>query len=57
MEKFFSLIMYILWIATVIAILSTTFTNFQYEDLNILAIVLLVFAGLNSFFMINRNKK
>lgn len=56
MERFFSLIMYVLWTATIIAVLSATFTNFQYEDLNILAGVLFVFSALNSFFMLSRKK-
>ena len=51
MDRFFSVIMYILWTATIIAILSTTFTNFQYFDLNVLAGVLLSFAVVNSLFM------
>lgn len=56
MERFFSVVMYILWTATIIAILSTTFTNFQYADLNILSGILLVFAVINSIFMM-ANKK
>lgn len=51
MERFFSVVMYILWTATIIAILATTFTNFQYFDLNVLAGILLVFAVINSLFM------
>ena len=56
MERFFSVVMYILWTVTIIAILSTTFTNFQYVDLNILSGVLLLFAVINSMFMM-LNKK
>lgn len=48
--------MYILWIVTIIAVLGTTFTNFQYEDLNILAGVLLFFALINTLFMIFTKK-
>ena len=44
--------MYVLWIATVVLILATTFTDFKYEDLNMLAIVSLVFAVLNSIFLL-----
>jgi hypothetical protein len=51
MRKFLSIFMYILWTATIIAILSTTFTNFQYFDLNVIAGLLLFFAVINSIFM------
>ncbi|MCC6758719.1 MAG: hypothetical protein IT395_03730 [Candidatus Omnitrophica bacterium] len=56
MDRFFSVIMYILWTATIIAILSTTFTNFQYFDLNVLAGLLLFFAVINSIFMAVKKK-
>jgi len=52
MDRFFSVIMYILWTATIAAILGTTFTNFQYTDLNVLSGVLLAFAVINSLFMV-----
>ena len=51
MDRLFSVILYVLWTTAIIVILSTTFTNFQYEDLNALAIILLVFAILNSIFL------
>ena len=57
MNKLISLIMYLLWIATIIAILAMTFTSFKYEDLNLIAIVLLVFASVNSYFATNQNKR
>ena len=56
MNRLFSLIMYVLWIATIIIVLAATFTNFKYEDLNVLAIVVFVFAALNSVFSIPRKK-
>lgn len=57
MRKFLAVTMYVLWIATIIAILTTTFTNFQYEDLNTLAMLLFVFSVLNSFLFASlRNK-
>jgi hypothetical protein len=43
--------MYTLWIITILLVLAATFTNFQFEDLNALAIVLLAFALINSFFV------
>ena len=57
MNRLFSLIMYVLWIATIIIVLAATFTNFKYEDLNVLAIVLFVFAVLNSIFSMPRKKQ
>jgi hypothetical protein len=49
--------MYVMWVATIIALLATTFTNFQYEDLNLIAAVLLFFAALNSFFVMNQKNE
>ena len=54
LEKLISLFMYLLWIVTLIMILAATFTNFQNEDLNIMAVVLLIFSTLNSFFILSR---
>ena len=54
MRKLVTIMMYILWVGTIIAILATTFTGFQYEDLNGIAIVLVVFASINSFFAFKR---
>ncbi len=56
MERFLSIVMYVLWTATIVAILSATFTNFQYEDLNILAGIFLFFSILNSIFAVIRKK-
>jgi hypothetical protein len=56
MEKLISLVMYVLWTVTIIMILAATFTNFQNEDLNIMAVVLLVFSSLNSFFIFSRKR-
>lgn len=57
MNKFSVMFMYLLWTVTIVFILLTTFTNYQYLDLNVLAIFLLIFASLNSFFMASRPKK
>jgi hypothetical protein len=46
--------MYLLWVSTIVVVLATTFTNFQYEDLNLLAVILFVFALVNSFFTISK---
>ena len=56
MNIFLTVVMYLLWIATIVTILATTFTNFQYEDLNMLALFLLSFAIINSFFSVTRRK-
>ncbi len=56
MQRFLSIVMYVLWTVTIVAVLSATFTNFQYEDLNILAAVLLFFAILNSIFVAIKKK-
>jgi hypothetical protein len=49
--------MYILWVASIVVVLATTFTNFQYEDLNFIAIVLLVFTVLNSALILTSRSK
>ncbi len=41
--------MYVLWVAALIGLMVIVFTSFQYIDLNILVLVLFVFAGLNTF--------
>lgn len=51
-----NILMYVLWISAIIAILLTTFTSFKYEDLNLLAIILFVFALINSFLVVSKNK-
>ena len=57
MNKLITITMYILWTLTIVFILATTFTNFQYEDLNLITCLLFVFALLNSFFVVTQNKK
>ena len=57
MAIFITIMMYVLWTATILAVLITTFTNFRYEDLNLIAIVLLFFSSANSFFLMTRKKK
>ena len=57
MNTVLSGIMYILWVLTIILVLATTFTDFQYEDLNAFAAVFLVFALLNTFLVVARSKK
>lgn len=57
MNKISTIIMYLLWIFAIIALLATTFTNFQYIDLNAIAGVLLLFALVNSFFITSRTDK
>jgi len=54
MKILVTVMMYLLWVATIIAVLITTFTNFQYEDLNALSIALLVFSLVNTFFVVSK---
>lgn len=55
MDKLIGFMMYILWVASIIAILVATFTSFEYEDINLIATVLFIFAVVNSFFLVARN--
>ena len=57
MNTLINIIMYIMWAVTLIAILAATFTNFAYLDLNVIAIVLLVFTIINTFFVVSAGTK
>jgi len=54
MDKFFTLIMYMLWMATLVGLVIITFTNFQYIDLNVIVCVLTIFTGINTIITIKR---
>ena len=56
-QKLLVVVMYIIWILAIIFILATTFTNFQYLDLNVIALVLFGFALLNTFFNLSRRRQ
>ena len=56
MGKIVTLIMYILWICTIITGLVVIFTDFKYEDLNFMVLLLLVFTVLNTFFVVSKKK-
>jgi hypothetical protein len=49
--------MYLLWGLTILAVFAATFKDFQYEDLNLIALVSFVFAVLNSILALTMNKK
>ena len=51
MGKIVSIVMYVLWIGTIITVLAATFTSFKFVDLNFLAGILLVVAAINSYFV------
>ncbi len=57
MGRFVRIIMYLMWMLTIVFVLSTTFTNFEYEDLNLLAVFFLLFSVVNSFFILSRHRK
>ena len=52
MDKVMQIIMYVLWTIAIIVVVSTTLTDFKYEDLNVLSLVFFAFAILNTFFVI-----
>ena len=54
MSKIITITMYILWIATIIIGLIAVFSDFKYEDINLIALLLLVFTLLNTFFVMAR---
>ena len=55
MSKFMTIIMYILWIVSLIGILVITFTGFKYTDLNLIVAVIFSLTVINSFFT-SKNK-
>ncbi len=54
MDKFFTIVMYILWVASLIGILTITFANFQYSDLNLIVGILFVLTLINTFFTVKK---
>jgi len=57
MDKFFTIIMYVLWMATLFGLVIITFTNFQYIDLNVIVCVLTIFTGINTIITIKRGSE
>lgn len=56
MERFFTVVMYVMWIVSIIGILVITFRNFEYLDLNIIVGVFFLFTLFNTLFRIGRKK-
>ena len=56
MLKLVTITMYLLWICAITMGLVATFSDFKYEDVNLIALLLLVFTLLNTFFVISRNR-
>ena len=52
MNKFFLIVLYILWAVSLAGIFGTIFTNFQYSDLNLLVGIIFIFTLVNTFFRI-----
>ncbi len=50
MNAFITIVMYLLWGASLLGILVATFTKFQYADINMIVLVLLMFTLINSLF-------
>ncbi len=57
MGKIVTIMMYLLWILTIIVGLIAVFTDFKYEDVNALALFLVVFTAINVFFVMAGRKK
>ncbi len=54
MRKVLIFVMYTLWVIALSSLVATTLTDFQYEDLNVIAFTFLAFAILNTFFVTTR---
>jgi len=57
MHKIITLFMYFLWGLAILAVFAATFKDFQYEDLNLIALVAFVFAVINSILAVTMGKK
>ena len=57
MHKAITIFMYFLWGVTILAIFAATFQDFQYEDLNMIALISFVFSVINSVLALTMNKK
>jgi len=49
MDKFVTVMLYFLWTLTLIGILVITFTSFQYTDLNIIVLIVVIFTLINTY--------
>ncbi len=56
MGKMVTGVMYVLWICAIILGLVAVFTDFKYEDVNVMALLLVVFTIINTFFVTFRKK-
>lgn len=56
MDKFFTMVMYVLWMATLCGIVIITFTNFQYADLNTIVCLLFVFTVFNTVITVKKGQ-
>jgi len=56
MNKFVTVMMYLLWILTIVVGLIAVFTDFKYEDVNAMAIILVIFTAINVFFVVGKKK-
>ena len=57
MNTLINIVMYGMWAVSILAVLAATFTNFSYLDLNMIAVVLLGFTLVNTFFVVTAGKK
>lgn len=57
MHKAITIFMYFLWGLTILAVFAATFKDFQYEDLNLIALISFIFAVLNSILALTMNRK
>jgi len=56
MDKFVTVMLYFLWTLTLIGILVVTFTSFQFFDLNIIVLIVIVFTLINTYFSLKQKK-
>jgi len=56
MGRLVTVMMYVMWILTIVVGLIAVFTDFKYEDVNAMAIVLIVFTAVNVYFVMAKRE-
>ena len=56
MDKFVTVMLYFLWTLSLIGILVVVFTSFQYSDLNIIILIIIIFTLANTYFSLKQKR-
>ncbi len=56
MGKFVTIMLYFLWTLALVGILVVTFTSFQFMDINIIVLIVVIFTLLNTYFSFKQKR-